>query len=78
VRVERRTVLQPGREGRRCRAVQDRGAGGTPDCYEIFGLEKTMARTFGVFNQFERDVFTVTPHQLLRVPSAKLGFAPAS
>jgi hypothetical protein len=37
-----------------------------------------MAQTFGVFNQFERGVFTVTSHQLLCVPSAKLGFAPAS
>jgi hypothetical protein len=45
-------------------------------CYEIFGPQKTEAQTFGVFNQFETDVFTVTSYQLLCVPSAKLGFAP--
>jgi hypothetical protein len=45
-------------------------------CYEIFGPQRTEATTFGVFNQFETDMFTITSHQLLCVPSAKLGFAP--
>jgi Transposase, Mutator family len=45
-------------------------------CYEIFGPQRTEATTFGVFNQFETDLFTVTSYQLLCVPSAKLGFAP--
>jgi hypothetical protein len=45
-------------------------------CYEIFGPQKTMAQTFGVFNQFENDVFTITSYQLLCVPAAKLGFTP--
>ena len=45
-------------------------------CYEIFGPQRTEATTFGVFNQFETDFFTVTSYQLLCVPSAKLGFAP--
>jgi hypothetical protein len=47
-------------------------------CYEIFGPQKTIAQTFGVLNQFETDDFTVTSHQLLCVPSAKLGFTPIS
>ena len=47
-------------------------------CYEIFGPQKTVAQTFGVFNQFEEDFFTVTSHQLLCVPSAKTGVATAS
>ena len=47
-------------------------------CYEIFGPQKTVAQTFGVLNQFETDDFTVTSHQLLCVPSAKLGFTPIS
>jgi hypothetical protein len=46
-------------------------------CYEIFGPQRTEATTFGVFNQFETDLFTVTSYQLLCVPSAKLGFEPA-
>jgi hypothetical protein len=45
-------------------------------CYEIFGPQRTEATTFGVFNQFETDFFTVTSYQLLCVPSAKLGFTP--
>src|SRR5918995_885897 len=45
-------------------------------CYEIFRPQKTIAQTFGVFNQFETDDFTVTSYQLLCVPSAKLGFTP--
>jgi hypothetical protein len=45
-------------------------------CYEIFGPQKTIAQTFGVDNQFEMDVFTVTSHQLLCVPAEKLGFTP--
>jgi hypothetical protein len=46
-------------------------------CYEIFGPQATDPQTFGVLNQFEDDVFTVTSFQLLCVPAAKLGFAPA-
>jgi hypothetical protein len=45
-------------------------------CYEIFGPQRTEATTFGVFNQFETDFFTITSYQLLCVPSAKLGFTP--
>lgn len=45
-------------------------------CYEIYGPQRTESQTFGVFNQFEGDVFTVTSHQLLCVPSEKLAFAP--
>jgi hypothetical protein len=45
-------------------------------CYEIFGPQATTAQTFGVLNQFETDVFTVTSFQLLCVPAAKLGFTP--
>jgi hypothetical protein len=45
-------------------------------CYEIFGPQATTAQTFGVFNQFETDVFTVTFYQLLCAPAAKLGFTP--
>jgi hypothetical protein len=45
-------------------------------CYEIFGPQKTVSQTFGVLNQFEQDVFTITSYQLLCVPSAKLGFTP--
>jgi hypothetical protein len=45
-------------------------------CYEIFGPQRTVAQTFGVLNQFESDVFTITSHQLLCVPAEKLGFTP--
>jgi hypothetical protein len=45
-------------------------------CYEIFGPQKTMATMFGVHNQFEDDVFTITSWQLLCVPAEKQGFAP--
>ena len=45
-------------------------------CYEIFGPQRTEATTFGVFNQFETDIFTVTSYQLLCVPAEKHGFAP--
>jgi hypothetical protein len=45
-------------------------------CYEIFGPQKTVAQTFGVFNQFETDEFTITSYQLLCVPAAKLGVTP--
>jgi hypothetical protein len=31
---------------------------------------------FGVFNQFESDVFTVTAFELLCVPAEKFGFMP--
>jgi hypothetical protein len=47
-------------------------------CYEIFGPQKTMATTFGVFNQFEQDMFTITSWQLLCVPAEKLGFTPVT
>jgi hypothetical protein len=45
-------------------------------CYEIFGPQRTEATTFGVFNQFETDMFTVTSFQLLCVPAEKHGFTP--
>src|SRR5215207_10168007 len=45
-------------------------------CYDIKGPQKTRPTSFGVFNQFERDTFTVTSWNLLCVPSAKLGFRP--
>jgi hypothetical protein len=45
-------------------------------CYEIFGPQRTEATTFGVLNQFDSDLFTITSYQLLCVPSAKLGFTP--
>jgi hypothetical protein len=45
-------------------------------CYEIFAPQRTRATTFGVFNQFEEDVFTVTSFELLCVPAEKQGFAP--
>jgi hypothetical protein len=47
-------------------------------CYEIFAPQKTIAQTFGVLNQFESDVFTITSFQLLCVPAAKLGFTPVA
>jgi hypothetical protein len=47
-------------------------------CYEIFGPQQTLAQTFGVLNQFEQDVFTITSFQLLCVPAAKLAFTPVS
>jgi hypothetical protein len=40
-------------------------------CYEIFAPQRTESQQFGVLNQFERDLFTVTSSQLLCVPSAK-------
>jgi hypothetical protein len=43
-------------------------------CYEIFGPQKSIAQIFRVFNEFETDDFTVTSHQLLCVPFAKLGY----
>jgi hypothetical protein len=46
-------------------------------CYEIFGPQATVPQTFGVSNQFETDVFSVTSYQLLCVPAAKLGFTAA-
>jgi hypothetical protein len=45
-------------------------------CYEIFAPQKTEAQTFGVFNQFEEDTFTITSFQLLCVPAEKIGFTP--
>jgi hypothetical protein len=47
-------------------------------CYEIKGPQRTRGTTFGVFNQFEQDMFKVTAFELLCVPSEKLGFAPVS
>jgi hypothetical protein len=46
-------------------------------CYEIKGPQKTEATEFGVVNQFEADLFTVTAFELLCVPSEKSGFQPA-
>jgi hypothetical protein len=43
---------------------------------EIFGPQRTEATTFGVFNQFETDTFTVTSFERLCVPAAKLAFQP--
>jgi hypothetical protein len=46
-------------------------------CYDIKGPQKTQATQFGVSNQFENDVFTITSWDLLCVPTQKLGFQPA-
>jgi hypothetical protein len=40
-------------------------------CYEIFTPQRTRSQQFGILNQFEEDLFTVTSSQLLCVPSAK-------
>jgi hypothetical protein len=45
-------------------------------CYEIFAPQRTRATMFGVLNQFETDVFTVTAFELLCVPAENHGFAP--
>ena len=45
-------------------------------CYEIFAPQRTRATTFGVVNQFETDMFTVTAFELLCVPAEKHGFTP--
>ncbi len=45
-------------------------------CYDIKGPQKTQSATFGVFNQFERDTFTITSWDILCVPSEKTGFRP--
>ncbi len=47
-------------------------------CYDIKAPQRTESATFGVFNQFERDRFTVTSFNLLCVPSEKLSFTPIS
>jgi hypothetical protein len=47
-------------------------------CYDIFGPQATEATQFSASNQFETDMFTVTSWDYLCVPSAKVGFAPAS
>jgi hypothetical protein len=43
-------------------------------CYDIKGPQKTQSATFGVFNQFEQDTFTVTSWDILCVPAEKTGF----
>jgi hypothetical protein len=45
-------------------------------CYEIFGPQRTQATEFGVRNQIEEDLFTITAWQLLCVPSEKLAVTP--
>ena len=45
-------------------------------CYEIFGPQRTDATEFGVENQIEEDLFTITAWELLCVPSEKLAVEP--
>jgi len=45
-------------------------------CYEIFGPQRTDATEFGVENQIEEDLFTITAWELLCVPSEKLDVQP--
>lgn len=47
-------------------------------CYDLKGPQRTEPIRFGVFNQLERDTFTVTAWELLCVPSEKHGFEPSS
>jgi hypothetical protein len=47
-------------------------------CYDLHGPQRTNPTQVGIFNQFERDTFTITSFELLCVPSAKLGFRPRS
>jgi hypothetical protein len=47
-------------------------------CYDLHGPQSTNPTKVDVFNQFETDTFTITSFELLCVPSAKLGFRPAS
>ncbi len=46
-------------------------------CYDIHGPQRTDATQVLIFNQFEEDTFTITSFELLCVPSAKTGVAPA-
>jgi hypothetical protein len=45
-------------------------------CYDLHGPQRTEATKVGIFNQFEKDTFTITAFELLCVPSEKLGFQP--
>ncbi len=45
-------------------------------CYDLKGPQRTEAIQFGVSNQFENDLFTITAYELLCVPSEKVGFQP--
>jgi hypothetical protein len=47
-------------------------------CYDIHAPQQVKATQVGIRNQFENDTFTITASELLCVPSAKLGFRPAS
>jgi hypothetical protein len=47
-------------------------------CYDLKGPQRTEAMTFGVFNQLETDMYTVTAWELLCVPSEKTDVQPAS
>jgi hypothetical protein len=47
-------------------------------CYDIHGPQSTNPTRVDIVNQFEQDTFTITSFELLCVPSAKLGFRPAS
>jgi hypothetical protein len=47
-------------------------------CYDIKGPQRTEATQFGVRNQLELDIFTITSFELLCVPSEKTGFVPTS
>jgi hypothetical protein len=46
-------------------------------CYDIHGAQRTQATEFGMTNQLETDIFTVTSWELLCVPAEKHGFVPA-
>jgi hypothetical protein len=61
------------RDGQRTR-IEEREVHLT--CYDLHGPQQTEATQAGIFNQFERDTFTITAWELLCVPSAKLGFVP--
>jgi hypothetical protein len=47
-------------------------------CYDLHVPQRTEPTLVDIFNQFERDTFTITASQLLCVPSEKLDFRPAS
>jgi hypothetical protein len=47
-------------------------------CYDLHGPQSTNPTQVDILNQFEQDRFTITSFELLCVPSAKLGFRPAS
>jgi hypothetical protein len=40
-------------------------------CYDLHGPQRTDATKVGIFNQIEKDTFTITAFELLCVPSAK-------